>query len=183
MLSGWNADGANNLTAAQQFTRYITFYNACFSRPSDFHLGIHLCRGNYVGSKHFSSGAYDSIATELFLTLNVSTYYLEYDTPRAGGFEPLKALPKDKSVVLGVVTSKFPELEGKAEMVERVYAAADFVAQGGGETRAQALERLSVSPQCGFASHEDGNLLSYDDMVAKLKLVRGIADDIWPGEP
>ncbi|KAG9602050.1 5-methyltetrahydropteroyltriglutamate-homocysteine methyltransferase, partial [Aureobasidium melanogenum] len=183
MLDGWAADKSNTQTADELFDAYIAFYNSCFQRPSDMHLGIHLCRGNFVNSRHFSEGGYDRIATKLFQNLNVSTYYLEYDTPRAGGFEPLKHLPKDKFVVLGVVTSKFPKLENKKEMVDRVLQAADFVAQGSGESREQALQRIGVSPQCGFASHSEGNLLTYDDMVEKLKLVRAIADEIWPGEP
>jgi methionine synthase II (cobalamin-independent) len=182
MLEGWKNDPENFHTADEQFDAYMKFYNACFERPSDFHLGIHLCRGNYLGSKHFSEGAYDRIASKLFNNLNVSTYYLEYDTPRAGGFEPLKDLPKNKNVVVGVVTSKFPELENQKEMVDRVYKAADFIAQGGGDRKA-ALQRLSVSPQCGFASHAEGNALGYEDMRNKLKLVRAIADEIWPGEP
>jgi methionine synthase II (cobalamin-independent) len=107
---------------------------------------------------------------------------LEYDTSRAGGFEPLKELPKDKNVILGVITSKFPKLEDKEEMKARIYQAAEIVASGSGESKEEALKRLGVSPQCGFASHEDGNLLSYDDMKKKLQLVRS-ADDIWPGEP
>jgi methionine synthase II (cobalamin-independent) len=182
MLDGWAADKTNTQTADELFDSYISFYNNCFQRPSDMHLGIHLCRGNFVNSRHFSEGGYDRIATKLFQHLNVSTYYLEYDTPRAGGFEPLKALPKDKFVVLGVVTSKFPKLEDKKEMVERVLQAAEFVAEGSGESREVALQRMGVSPQCGFASHSEGNLLTYDDMVEKLKLVRAIADEVWPGE-
>jgi methionine synthase II (cobalamin-independent) len=183
MLDGWAADKSNTQTADELFDSYIAFYNNCFKRPADMHLGIHLCRGNFVNSRHFSEGGYDRIATKLFQHLNVSTYYLEYDTPRAGGFEPLKALPKDKFVVLGVVTSKFPELEDKKEMVDRVLKAAEFVAEGSGESRETALQRIGVSPQCGFASHSEGNLLTYDDMVEKLKLVRAIADEVWPGEP
>lgn len=136
-----------------------------------------------MGSKHFSEGAYDRIATKLFNNLNVSTYYLEYDTPRAGGFEPLKHLPKDKNVVVGVVTSKFAELENQKDMVDRVYKAADYIAEGSGQSRQEALNQLSVSPQCGFASHAEGNSLSYDDMRKKLKLVRAIADEVWPGQP
>ena len=182
MLEGWKNDPENFQTADEQFDKYLSFYNDCFKRPDDFHLGIHLCRGNYVGSKHFSEGAYDRIATKLFNNLNVSTYYLEYDTPRAGGFEPLKHLPKNKNVVVGVVTSKFPELENQKEMVERVYKAADYIAEGGG-SRQEALERLSVSPQCGFASHAEGNALGYEDMGKKLQLIRSIADEIWPGQP
>lgn len=92
-------------------------------------------------------------------------------------------MPKNKNVILGVVTSKFPELEAKEEMKRRVYSAADMVAQGQGQTREGALERMGVSPQCGFASHAEGNLLGHEDMVKKLRLVRAIADDIWPGQP
>jgi methionine synthase II (cobalamin-independent) len=183
MLEGWKNDKENFQTADEQLDAYIKFYNKCVERPADFHMGIHLCRGNYMGSKHFSEGAYDRIATKLFNDLNVSTYYLEYDTPRAGGFEPLKFLPKDKNVVLGVVTSKFAEMEDQKEMVDRVYKAADYVAEGSGQTREEALQRLSVSPQCGFASHAEGNSLTAEDMTKKLQLIRSIADEVWPGEP
>ena len=183
MIEGWKKDPANTRTIDNLFDAYISFYNDCFKRPDDMHLGIHLCRGNFVGSRHFSEGGYDRIATKLFNELNVNTYYLEYDTPRAGGFEPLKQLPKDKNVILGVITSKFPEMEDKEEMKERIYQAADYAAQGANSSREEALKRLGVSPQCGFASHEDGNSLGYDDMVRKLKLVRSLADEVWPGEP
>ncbi|KAK5115140.1 hypothetical protein LTR62_001837 [Meristemomyces frigidus] len=183
MLEGWKNDKENFHSADEQLDAYIKFYNACFERAEDFHLGIHLCRGNYMGSKHFSEGAYDNIAAKLFNNLNVSTYYLEYDTPRAGGFEPLKQLPKHKNVVLGVVTSKFPKLEDQKEMVERVYKAADYVAEGSNVSRQEALQRLSVSPQCGFASHAEGNSLEHEDMRKKLMLVRAIADEVWPGQP
>jgi methionine synthase II (cobalamin-independent) len=182
MLEGWKHDAENFQTADEQLDAYMKFYNACFERPADFHLGIHLCRGNYMGSQHFSEGAYDRIAAKLFHDLHVSTYYLEYDTPRAGGFEPLKHLPRDKNVVLGVVTSKFAELEDQEEMVERVWKAADYLAEGSSQTRQEALERLSVSPQCGFASHAEGNSLTYDEMRKKLSLVRRIADEVWPGQ-
>jgi methionine synthase II (cobalamin-independent) len=127
--------------------------------------------------------AYDAIAKTMFEDLNVSTFYLEYDTPRAGGFEPLKFLPKDKNVVLGVVTSKFPELEKKEDMIARVHTAAEYVAEGSGVSKEEALQRLSVSPQCGFASHAEGNSLGYEDMKKKLQLVREIANDVWKGQP
>jgi methionine synthase II (cobalamin-independent) len=136
-----------------------------------------------MGSRHFSEGGYDRIAIKLFQKLNVSTYYLEYDTPRAGGFEPLLHLPPHKNVILGVITSKFPELEDKEKMKERILAGADVIAKGASQTREQALQRMGVSPQCGFASHEEGNLLGWEDMENKLALVRAIADDVWPGEP
>ncbi|ORY14251.1 methionine synthase-like protein [Clohesyomyces aquaticus] len=183
MLDGWVADKGNTKTADEMFDAYVNFYNKCFERPEDMHLGIHLCRGNYVGSRHFSEGAYDLIAKKLFQDLNVDTYYLEYDTPRAGGFEPLTHLPKNKNVVLGVITSKFPKLEDKDEMVARVNQAGDFIAQGSGQTREEALQRVCVSPQCGFASHAEGNALGYEDMRKKLQLVRSIADQVWPGQP
>lgn len=135
-----------------------------------------------MGSRHFSEGGYDRIAIKLFQNLNVATYYLEYDTLRSGGFEPLLHLPAHKNVILGVITSKFPELEDKEKIKARVLQAADIVARGAGQTREEALKRLGVSPQCGFASHEEGNSLGWEDMKNKLLLVRSIADDIWPGE-
>ncbi len=199
MLDGWAADKTNDKTSDEMFEMYIKFYQKCFQRPADMHLGIHLCRGNYVGSRHFFEGAYDNIAKRLFqvcflkiiaahLTnfmqnLNVDTFYLEYDTPRAGGFEPLVHLPKDKSVILGVVTSKFPQLEDKKEMITRIHQAADWIAKGTGQSREEALNQCGVSPQCGFASHAEGNALGYEDMKKKLQLVRSIADEVWSGQP
>lgn len=94
----------------------------------------------------------------------------------------MKYLPQDKNVVLGVVTSKFPEIERQEDMVARVYQAADILAEASGQTREQALDRLCVSPQCGFASHAEGNSLGYEDMRKKLQLVRGIASQVWPGQ-
>ena len=183
MRKAWKEDSRNTLSFDDQLREYINIHNECFSnRPADLHLGVHICRGNFAGSKHFSEGGYDAIAADLFQNLNVNTFYLEYDTPRAGGFEPLKFLPKNKNVILGVITSKFPGLEDKVDMKKRVYMAAEFVAEGSGETKDEALQRLGVSPQCGFASHSAGNALGYDDMVKKLKLVRKIADEIWPGQ-
>ncbi|KAF9074750.1 hypothetical protein BDP27DRAFT_1213806 [Rhodocollybia butyracea] len=183
MLKGWEEDKTNVLSADETFDAYIQLYNDCISEaPSDMHFGVHLCRGNFVGSRHFSEGGYDRIATKLFQNLNVQTYYLEYDTPRAGGFGPLAHLPKNKNVVLGVVTSKFPKLEDKEEMKRRVYEAAEIIAKGNNETKEDSLRRICVSPQCGFASHSGGNLIDMVGMENKLKLVRSIADDIWPGE-
>ncbi|CZS96089.1 probable methionine synthase II (cobalamin-independent) [Rhynchosporium agropyri] len=181
MLAGFKADGESSEALLDS---YIKLYNDCLSaRPSDMHVGVHLCRGNFVGGRHFSEGGYDAIATKLFQNLNVDTYYLEYDTPRAGGFEPLKELPKSKNVILGLVTSKFPKLEDLEEMKGRVMQAAELMANGSGESRGEALKRVGVSPQCGFASHSDGNNVGHKEMIAKLKLVRELADAIWPGEP
>ncbi|TVY47517.1 Uncharacterized protein LOCC1_G003652 [Lachnellula occidentalis] len=184
MLAGWAEDKSNTKTPDETLDAYIKCYNDSIADHSDkMHFGLHICRGNFMGSRHFSEGGYDRIATKLFQTLNVATYYLEYDTPRAGGFEPLLHLPSHKNAILGVVTSKFPALEVKEEMKERIFAAADVMARGAGQTRDEALKRIGVSPQCGFASHEEGNLLGWEDMKNKLMLVRSIADDIWPGEP
>lgn len=183
MLQGWKEDPLNKQTPEELFEKYIKLYNDALSqRPADFHVGIHICRGNFVGSRHFSEGGYDRIATKLFKELNVDTYYLEYDTARAGGFEPLKELPKNKNVILGVVTSKFPQLEDKEEMKKRVHQAAQFIAEGNGITAEEALKQVGVSPQCGFASHREGNAIDHQGMINKLKLVREIANDIWPGE-
>lgn len=135
-----------------------------------------------MGSRHFSEGGYDRIATKVFKNLNVQTFYLEYDTPRAGTFEPLLHLPSNKNVILGVITSKFPELEDLEKMKARVFEAADVVAKGTNQNREDALKRLGVSPQCGFASHEEGNAIVWKDMEKKLGLVRQLADEIWPGE-
>ncbi|KAL5373954.1 hypothetical protein PMIN06_008458 [Paraphaeosphaeria minitans] len=184
MLKGWQEDASNTVTADQLLDRYIALYNASVIKiPADMHVGVHLCRGNFVNSRHFSEGGYDRIATKLFTQLNMHTYYLEYDTPRAGGFEPLAHLPKSKNVVLGVITSKFPELEDKEEMKRRIWQAADVVAEGRGESREDALKGMGMSPQCGFASHAEGNLIGIERMMKKLALVREIADEVWPGEP
>ncbi|KAJ0345099.1 hypothetical protein KNSL1_008694 [Colletotrichum chrysophilum] len=181
MLQGFKEAGEDSDALLQS---YIKLYNdSISSRPADMHLGIHLCRGNFAYSRHFSEGGYDRIASRLFKEINADTYFLEYDTDRAGGFEPLKELPAHKNVILGVITSKFPELEDLNKMRERVFQAADFVAQGAGQTREQALKRIGVSPQCGFASHHLGNSITHQDMVKKLDLVRKLADSIWPGEP
>ena len=181
MLKGFKEAGEDSDALLDQ---YIKLYNDCIrDRPSDMLVGVHLCRGNFVGGRHFSEGGYDRIATKLFRNLNVNTYYLEYDTPRAGGFEPLKQLPKGKNVILGLITSKFPELEDMTEMKKKVDQAANLISEGTGESKQEALSRLGVSPQCGFASHSDGNNVQRDDMIKKLQLVRKLANEIWPGEP
>lgn len=183
MLKGWAADSANKFSADDLLDKYIKLYNDCVAKaPADFHIGVHLCRGNFVNSRHFSEGGYDRIAVKLFKQLNMHTYYLEYDTERAGSFDPLAELPPNKNVILGVVTSKFPELEDKEEMKKKVYEAAKVIAKGNGETEEEALKRIGVSPQCGFASHSDGNLIDREGMFKKLALVRQVADEIW-GQP
>ncbi|KAM7201329.1 hypothetical protein V8F33_003429 [Rhypophila sp. PSN 637] len=180
---GWAEDSDNIGTVDDLLDAYIALYNDCISKlPADFHTGVHLCRGNFIGGRHFAEGAYDIIAQKLFTDLKVNTFYLEYDTSRAGGFEPLKFLPKDKYVVIGAISTKLRELENKDEIKERIYKAADFIAEGSGQTREEALKRVAISPQCGFSTHESGYPLTEEDEKKKLALVRQIADEIW-GEP
>ncbi|CEI40030.1 hypothetical protein FVEN_g2288 [Fusarium venenatum] len=177
---GWAADSDNIGTVDDLLDAYIKLYNDSLSKiPSDMHTGIHLCRGNFIGGRHFAEGKYDIIAEKLFRDLNVNTFYLEYDTERSGGFEPLEFLPKDKTVVVGVISTKLPQLEDKDEMKKRVLNAADWVAKGTGESQNEALQRVAVSPQCGFSTHESGYPLNLDEEKKKLALVREIADEIW----
>ena len=133
---------------------------------------------------HFSEGSYEAIAEKFFQTLNYDTFYLEYDSPRAGGFEPLRFLPKGKNVVLGVVTTKSPELEDPEAMKKKVLQAADIIAQGQGRSREEAMESIGISPQCGFASTAVGaEGMTEEKMFAKLKLVRDVARELWPDRP
>ena len=181
--NGWKEDSDNLGTIDDLLDSYIKLYNDSISKcPPDMHVGVHLCRGNFIGGRHFAEGAYDVIAQRLFRDLNVNTFYLEYDTARAGGFEPLKYLPKNKNVIVGAISTKLPNLENKEEVKSRIYKAADYVAEGSGQTREEALKRVGISPQCGFSTHESGYPLSMEDQSAKLALVRQIADEIW-GEP
>jgi 5-methyltetrahydropteroyltriglutamate--homocysteine methyltransferase len=136
--------------------------------PADMMVTMHLCRGNFR-STFVGSGGYEPIAEVLLNGIHVHGYFMEYDTERAGGFEPLRFLPKGKTVVLGLVTSKFPQLEPKDEIKRRIASAAKVV----------PLEQLCLSPQCGFASTEEGNLLSDDEQWAKLRHVVEIADEVW----
>lgn len=177
---GWAADSDNIGSVDDLLDAYIKLYNDSLSKiPSDMHTGIHLCRGNFIGGRHFAEGAYDTIAEKLFKDLNVNTFYLEYDTERSGGFEPLQYLPHGKNVVVGVISTKLQQLEDKEEMKKRVLNAAEWVAKGSGESREEALKRVSVSPQCGFSTHESGYPLSEEEERQKLRLVREIADEIW----
>ncbi|KAI2621383.1 5-methyltetrahydropteroyltriglutamate-homocysteine methyltransferase [Xylaria nigripes] len=180
---GWGEDKENIGTIDDLFHAYVGLYNDCLrDAPADMHFGIHLCRGNFIGGRHFAEGAYDVIAERLFRDLKVHTFYLEYDTERAGGFAPLKFLPEGKNVVLGVISTKLRALEDKEMVKKRVLEAASFIAEGRGTSVEEALKSVSVSPQCGFSTHESGYPLSVEDEKAKLALVRKIADEIW-GEP
>ena len=137
-------------------------------KPEDLVITTHVCRGNFH-STYASSGAYDSVAETLFAGENVSAYYLEFDDERSGGFEPLKAVSGDKKVVLGLITSKKPELEDKQAVIDRIHEAAKYI----------SLDRLCLSPQCGFASCEIGNNLTEEEQWAKLALVKEIAEEVW----
>lgn len=136
--------------------------------PEDLVITTHVCRGNFH-STYASSGAYDSVAKTLFARENVSAYYLEFDDERSGGFEPLAEVSGDKKVVLGLITTKSPKLEDKQTVIDRIHEAAQYL----------PLDRLCLSPQCGFASCEIGNKLTEEEQWAKLALVKEIADEIW----
>ncbi|KAI0698430.1 UROD/MetE-like protein [Cerioporus squamosus] len=137
---------------------YIEVYNAITADwPADLVFAVHTCRGNMKGL-HFSEGGYEHVAEKLFKTLDVDVFYLEYDTERAGGLEPLRYLPLGKHVVLGLVTTKSGELEDLATIKDRVHRAAEIMAHGDPERPyADALNQLAISPQCGFASVFEGN--------------------------
>lgn len=148
---------------------YLTVNNlAIAEKPADLIINTHICRGNYH-STYASDGAYDRVASYLFSRENVNAYFLEYDDERSGGFEPLKYVSDEKEVVLGLVTSKRPLLEDKQAIKNRVYAAAEYI----------PLERLALSPQCGFASCEIGNKLTESQQWDKISLVKQIAQEIW----
>ena len=139
--------------------------------PEDLVINTHVCRGNFH-STYASSGAYDRVAEVLFARENVSAYYLEFDDARSGGFEPLKSVSGDKKVVLGLITTKSPKLEDKEDVIKRIHEAAKYV----------PLDRLYLSPQCGFASCEIGNKLTEEEQWKKLALVKEIAEEVWGEE-
>jgi len=129
---------------------------------------MHLCRGNFQ-STFVATGGYEPVAELLFNTVKVHGYFMEYDTDRAGGFEPLRFVPKGKTVVLGLVTSKSGALEAKDEIKRRIEEAIRFV----------DLDQLALSPQCGFASTEEGNILCEDEQWAKLRMIVELAEEVW----
>ena len=136
--------------------------------PTDLIINTHVCRGNYH-STFFSSGAYDGVADLLLGEEHVNTYYLEYDDERSGGFAPLSKVSGDKKVVLGLITTKTPALENKKAVIARIHEAAKYI----------PLDRLCLSPQCGFASCEIGNKLTEEEQWDKLRLVKEIAEEVW----
>jgi len=162
---------SKGLDLAQQLDLAIASDNACFEGVdrSGITTALHICRGN-SRSRWVAEGGYDAIAEQLFAGLEVDRFLLEYDDPaRTGGFEPLRFLPAPKMVVLGLITTKSPQLEDADELARRIDEAARFV----------PLERLALSPQCGFASVATGNLLDWDDQRRKLQLVADVARQVW----
>jgi 5-methyltetrahydropteroyltriglutamate--homocysteine methyltransferase len=137
-------------------------------RPDDLTVGIHLCRGNYR-STWFAEGGYEPVAEILFNSINVDAYFLEYDDERSGDFAPLRFVPKDKMVVLGIISSKLKELEKVDDMAKRIDEAAKYM----------PLEQMCVSPQCGFSSTHHGNDLTHDDQWRKMELVVNTAIKVW----
>jgi 5-methyltetrahydropteroyltriglutamate--homocysteine methyltransferase len=148
---------------------YAGMINAALSDvPDDMTITMHLCRGNFQ-STFVASGGYEPVAEILFNAINVDGYFMEYDSERAGGFEPLRFVPKGKTVVLGVVTSKSGTLESKDAIKRRIDQAAKYL----------DIEQLCLSPQCGFASTEEGNILAEDEQWAKLAMIVELADEVW----
>jgi methionine synthase II (cobalamin-independent) len=157
--------------------------NVLADLPADLRIGIHLCRGNFPNGIFLGTGAYNKIASKLFRDLDYKLYYLEYDSDRAGDFTPLEHLPKDKAVVLGIVTTKDAKMENVDALKARVVQAADIIAKGQGVSREEALtNNIAISPQCGFASASDGHGVDMSEMLQwkKLELLRDVARDIWP---
>lgn len=162
-------DRTDSLTIESLSEQYVELNNSAIEgKPEGLTITTHVCRGNYR-STWASSGAYDKVSDELFGKENVAGYYLEFDTERAGGFESLSKVSGDKQVVLGLISSKVPELEDKEDIKARIEEAAKYIDK----------DRLCLSPQCGFASTEEGNNLTEEEQWAKLQLVKEISDEVW----
>ena len=148
---------------------YANMLNAVIrDKPADMAVAMHLCRGN-SRSAWIAEGGYEPVAEVLFNQVNVDGYFLEYDSPRAGDFAPLRFVPKGKTIVLGLVTSKTPQLEKKDDLKRKIDEAAKYC----------PIEQLALSPQCGFASVLEGNKLTVADEIAKLKLILDVSREVW----
>ncbi len=155
--------------AEHQHELYIRNINAALAgRPEGMQVTTHMCRGNFRSS-WAAEGGYDFVAEALFSELAVDGFFLEYDDERSGGFAPLRFVPPGKQVVLGLVTTKKGALESKDDLKRRIDEAAAYV----------PLDQLCLSPQCGFSSTVEGNALSYDEEVAKLRLIVETAAEVW----
>ena len=147
----------------------IEVNNAAFeNRPDDMRATVHLCRGNFQ-STYAGRGGYEGIAEKYLVKMNVNGFFMEFDDDRSGDFAPLRFLPKDKYVVIGIMTSKNPILETKEELKRRIDAAAKYI----------PLEQICISPQCGFASTKEGNKLSEENQWRKLERLVEVADEVW----
>ncbi len=165
----WKSMAGTGFTLEHEALQYLHVNNlAIEGKPEGLTINTHVCRGNYH-SCYATKGAYDPVAPYLFAKENVDTYYLEYDDERSGSFEPLKYLSDNKKVVLGLITTKSPVLENPDEVIARINEAAKYI----------PLDRLYLSPQCGFASCEIGNKLTEDEQWAKVDLVQEIARRVW----
>ena len=153
----------------RRLARYVSLVNQCIQlRQPETTIAIHICRGN-ARSSWIAQGAYDGIAEACFAGLDVDRFLLEFDDARSGSFAPLRFMPMGKQVVLGLITTKRPDLESKSDIKRRIDEAAQFV----------DFDQLAVSPQCGFASVVEGNLIAPQDQLAKLRLVVEIAEEVW----
>ncbi|MCU1615885.1 MAG: Methionine synthase vitamin-B12 independent [Frankiales bacterium] len=160
---------AQGRDAEHQHERYIRQINAALAgRPEGLTVTTHMCRGNFRSS-WVAEGGYDFVAEALFGGLEVDGFFLEYDDARSGGFEPLRFVPPGKRVVLGLVTTKRPELEDRDTLKRRIDEASRFV----------PIDQLAISPQCGFSSTVEGNALTRDEQIAKLALVVEVAEEVW----
>ncbi|KAI3621808.1 methionine vitamin-b12 [Moniliophthora roreri] len=158
---------------------YVRAINVCTQgRPKDMTVSLHICRGNYKGL-HFCEGGYDLIAEQVFNGLDVDALYLEFDDARSGDFTPLKHIPNNKTVVLGLVTTKNSQLESVEALKARVEEAVNAMSQDGKRSREEALNQLCISPQCGFASVWQGNPITEEDEKKKLLVVVEAAKQIW----
>lgn len=182
-LEGCRVDGVDPDVLLEQ---YVRVHNACIANlPADMHIGIHLCRGNMwsgVVEGGIGAGSYERIAKRMFQGLNYESFYLEYDDERSGDFEPLRFLPRNKYVVLGLVSTKRFELERMEDLVRRVREAAEVIAKAQGRTVPEVMENcLAVSPQCGFASQSQGGGkgMTENRQWEKLELVRDLARELW----
>lgn len=151
---------------AREYVKVINY--AIADKPADMTVTMHICRGNFR-STWFSSGGYEPVAEILFGGCHVDGFFLEYDSDRAGGFAPLRFIQNQK-VVLGLVTSKFPQLEKESDLIARIEEASQYVPK----------DQLCLSPQCGFASTEEGNEMTAEQQWDKLRLIKRTAEKVWP---
>jgi 5-methyltetrahydropteroyltriglutamate--homocysteine methyltransferase len=160
---------ARGLEPLTLIDEYVSLFDAAFgARPPGVIAAVHLCRGNYKG-RFLSEGGYDEVAERMFTGIPVDAFFLEYDTPRAGDFAPLRFVPRDRAVVLGLVSSKVPQLEDEDALVRRIEEATRYI----------DIDQLGLSPQCGFASTVGGNPVTLDDQKAKLELIVRVAERVW----